>query len=94
MIKKQLSSKAYSMYIKEQAFMWMLLSGVRGDKFNLYDIIVYWYEQAFSRAPGDSELCIDIIDRIREKLLKISGMKKPILKNSSIWIEIKQSITF
>ena len=90
-----LSKIGIQQYTNHEAFIIMLNACLRNNsKFELIDIIQYWFELAFSSQINEEDLNDDLIDRIRYQLLIKGGISKPILKESKRIERIKQSIVF
>ncbi|RLC39285.1 hypothetical protein DRH27_00105 [Candidatus Falkowbacteria bacterium] len=80
---------------EEMSFMWMLYSSISEvPKFEAYTVLNEFFSRAFGVFLNDSDLDVNLIKRIRVKLLENSGINKPILKQSTIWNRIEKSIIF
>lgn len=96
MIKKDMTLDTKQKMTFHEAFLTMLTASIKWeDKWDISNIIIYWWGIAFPHQELTEENLNDnTIDTIRYALLMRGGIEKPILKETKRTQLIKQSINF
>ena len=96
MIKKTLTNETLQRLALHESFLTMLFASVKwGEKWDVSDILIYWWGVAFPhRELTEEDLNDNTIDSIRYALLMRGGIEHPILKETKRTQLIKQSIIF
>ena len=94
-MREQLSKVGIRQRTDHDSFLWMMNASIQEvTNFDIERVLGYWFFYAFGQAIQEEDFNENLIDKIREKLLRSSGVTKPILTETTLSKRVKESIEF